>query len=47
VTLGDESHGTELRNLALLERKLKEERGTPVPVPPAKKPKAPAEGGAP
>jgi hypothetical protein len=46
VTLGDESHGTELRFLELLERKLKEERGTPVPVP-GKKPKAPVDGGSP
>src|SRR5438309_1157293 len=29
VTLGDETHGTELRWLELFERKLREERGTP------------------
>ena len=34
VTLGDETHGTELRWLELFERKLREERGTPVPVAP-------------
>src|SRR4051812_24657282 len=35
VTLGDETHGMELRWLELFERKLREERGTPVPVAPA------------
>jgi hypothetical protein len=40
VTLGDETHGMELRWLELFERKLREERGTPVPIPvaPAAKP---------
>jgi hypothetical protein len=31
VTLGDDTHGMELRWLELLERKLREERGTPPP----------------
>ena len=39
ITLGDETHGMELRWLELYERKLREERGTPVPAP---KPAAPA-----
>src|SRR3954452_8539758 len=34
VTLGDDTHGTELRWLELFERKLREERGTPTPLPP-------------
>ena len=34
VTLGDDTHGMELRWLELLERKLREERGTPAPPPP-------------
>jgi hypothetical protein len=34
VTLGDETHGMELRWLELFERKLREERGTPSPPPP-------------
>lgn len=39
VTLGDEPHYVELRFLELLERKLRDERGTPPqPSPPAKKP---------
>jgi hypothetical protein len=39
VTLGDETHGMELRWLDLFERKLREERGTPVPpAPPANAP---------
>jgi hypothetical protein len=41
VTLGDETHGTELRWLELFERKLREERGTPTPAPPPVAPKAP------
>ncbi len=38
--LGDDPHYVELRWLELLERKLREERGTPPPIsiPPAKKP---------
>jgi len=44
VTLGDEPHYTELRFLELLERKLRDERGTPPSVaPPA--PKKPLDGG--
>ncbi|HEX9102049.1 MAG TPA: hypothetical protein VF997_07595 [Polyangia bacterium] len=35
VTLGDDTHGTELRWLELFERKLREERGTPTAPPPA------------
>src|SRR2546430_15376309 len=31
VTLGDDTHGTELRWLELFERKLRDERGTPTP----------------
>ena len=44
IALGDDPHYVELRWIELLERKLKEERGTPPPVsvPPAKKP---ADGG--
>jgi len=41
ISLNDESHGTELRWLELLERKLRDERGTPAPPPkptPAPKP---------
>jgi hypothetical protein len=34
VTLGDETHGMEMRWLELFERKLREERGTPAPPPP-------------
>lgn len=34
VTLGDDTHGMELRWLELFERKLREERGTPTPPPP-------------
>jgi len=42
VTLNDESHGTELRWLELLERKLRDERGTPpAPAKPAPAPKPP------
>ena len=47
VTLGDDTHGTELRWLELFERKLREERGTPTP-PPAVAPvsgKASKDGG--
>ncbi len=36
VTLGDETHGMELRWLELYERKLKDELGDPVPTAPAK-----------
>ena len=44
VTLGDEPHYAELRFLELLERKLRDERGTPPAVaPPA--PKKPLDGG--
>jgi hypothetical protein len=39
VTLGDDTHGTELRWLELFERKLRDERGAPVPPPaPVKQP---------
>lgn len=41
VTLGDETHGTELRWLELFERKLREERGTPTPLPAPPPPAAP------
>jgi hypothetical protein len=44
VTLGDETHGMELRWLELFERKLREERGTPIPPPttaPAGPPRTP------
>ena len=34
VTLGDDTHGMEMRWLELFERKLREERGTPTPPPP-------------
>ena len=34
VTLGDDTHGMEIRWLELFERKLREERGTPTPPPP-------------
>jgi hypothetical protein len=40
VTLGDETHGMELRWLELFERKLREERGTPTPPPPPAPPAA-------
>ena len=33
LTLSDEPHGAELRWLELLERKLRDERGTPTPRP--------------
>jgi hypothetical protein len=39
VTLGDDTHGMEMRWLELFERKLRDERGTPTPPPP---PAAPA-----
>jgi hypothetical protein len=42
VTLGDDTHGTELRWLELFERKLREERGTPTVLPPPSPPAAPA-----
>ena len=38
ISLGDDPRYVELRWLELLERKLREERGTPPPVTPAKKP---------
>jgi hypothetical protein len=45
VALPDEPHGAELRLLELLERKLREERGTPQrPAPPPATP-APSDGG--
>ena len=40
VTLGDDTHGMELRWLELFERKLREERGTPMPPAPAPPPAA-------
>jgi hypothetical protein len=40
VTLGDDTHGMELRWLELFERKLRDELGAPIP-PPAPKPAAP------
>jgi hypothetical protein len=45
VTLGDDTHGTELRWLELFERKLREERGTPTPLPPPVVPKPPKDAG--
>lgn len=45
VTLGDETHGTELRWLELFERKLREERGTPTPPPPPIAPPPPKDAG--
>jgi hypothetical protein len=47
VTLGDETHGMELRWLELYERKLREERGVPLPPPPPPReaPKAPKDAG--
>jgi len=38
VTLGDDTHGMELRWLELFERKLRDELGTPLPPPPAATP---------
>ena len=49
VTLGDETHGMELRWLELFERKLREERGAPLPPPAPAQPqpaKAAKDGGA-
>jgi hypothetical protein len=43
VTLGDDTHGMELRWLELFERKLREERGTPLP--PSTSPTALPSGG--
>jgi hypothetical protein len=46
VSLGDDTHGMELRWLELYERKLRDERGTPLPPPPPAKeplPSAPKE----
>jgi hypothetical protein len=40
VTLGDDTHGMEIRWLELFERKLREERGTPTAPPPAAPPAA-------
>ena len=37
MTLGDETHGIELRWLELFERKLREERGTPAAPPPRRR----------
>jgi len=46
VTLGDDTHGMELRWLELFERKLRDERGTPTPpTPPAATPSAKKDGG--
>jgi hypothetical protein len=47
VALGDDPHYVELRFLELLERKLREERGTPPQAPPAAPPakKPPPDGG--
>ena len=42
VTLGDDTHGMEIRWLELFERKLREERGTPTPAPPPAAPPAPS-----
>jgi hypothetical protein len=39
VTLGDDTHGTELRWLELFERKLRDERGTPTMPSPTAAPK--------
>jgi hypothetical protein len=47
ITLGDDTHGMELRWLELFERKLRDERGTPVPPQPMKDKKPePQDGGA-
>ena len=40
VTLGDDTHGMELRWLELFERKLRDERGTPAPPAPPPPPAA-------
>ncbi|HEX4458466.1 MAG TPA: hypothetical protein VIA18_10880 [Polyangia bacterium] len=45
ITLGDDTHGMELRWLELLERKLRDERGTPVPPAPPPPPVAPKDLG--
>lgn len=42
ITLGDDTHGMELRWLELYERKLRDEQGTPVPPPPPAPPAAAA-----
>lgn len=46
VTLDDDPHYEELRFLELFERKLREERGVPAPLPPPPPPKASPDGGA-
>lgn len=46
IALGDDPHYMEVRWLELLERKLRDERGTPPPVKPAPPEKPPADGGA-
>jgi hypothetical protein len=47
LALGDDPHYVELRWLELLERKLKDERGTPPPPTPAAPAKKPPDAGAP
>jgi hypothetical protein len=47
ITLGDETHGMELRWLELLERKLRDERGTPPPPSPPPPPPPPSDKGPP
>jgi hypothetical protein len=46
VALGDEPHYMEVRFLELLERKLRDERGTPPPAPAPPPRRAPPDGGA-
>ncbi|HEY2746892.1 MAG TPA: hypothetical protein VGL86_19855 [Polyangia bacterium] len=46
VTLGDDTHGMELRWLELYERKLKDELGEPLPVAPPKVAPSAKDGGA-
>jgi hypothetical protein len=45
ITLGDDPHYVELRWLELLERKLRDERGTPVPPTPKPPPPPPPDAG--